>query len=444
MNKNRFKIIFLFINLFLMLNYYNFFGADYYVSGNRGSGQLATIDNPALDLGNIIHKLRPGDTVHITGGTYSGRGENGSDVINVPVAIIGGYNEYFSLRDPFGKYKTIMSGSNKTVNYTGSARVLFDLTKYNEEKVSDIVIDGLIIDNGNRNRYNDDREILIVRYGDNKTGINPTPDSGGILIKAGASYNTEDVWKITVKNCIVMNTAPAVGAITVYGNKNSLINIANNLIINNTGVGIYLGSTYHDIVDVPKFYVEDNTILFTLRFDQYSSNDTGISVQIDNGVYSVFKNNLFGFADKFGFLKNGSDSMTLSDNLIINNVDSDFYEAISRTKISVDKLSDEAIFLTEESDGNKKDIVYIPVSRNWSGTYVKRFIMTKKSESYKVLTNIDLINSIRKMLNLEPIIKDVITTVEDPIWLNRLSIDEAINTGMYKYKEKYGCSFTFD
>jgi len=439
-NKNFITLII----IYLLFNSLFIFTADYYVSSKRGSGQLATIDNPALDLGNIIHKLRPGDTVHIAGGTYLGRGENGSDVINVPVTIIGGYNEYFSLRDPFGIYKTIMSGSNKTVNYTGSARIFFDLMKYNEETVGEIVIDGLIIDNGARNRYNDEREVLIVRYGDSKTGLTPTPDSGGILIKAGAIYNSEDIWKITVKNCIVMNTAPALGAISIYGHKNSIINIANNLIINNTGIGIYLGSTYHDVIDTPKFFVEDNTVLFTLRFDQYASNNTGVSVQTDIGIYSMFRNNLFGFADNLGFLKNGRDSLTLIDNLIINNVDTDFYEAVNRTKIIVDKLNDEAIFLTDDSDGNIKDIIYIPVSKNWSSYYIKRFVLSKKVESYKVISNIDLINTMRKMFKLEPIIKDIITTVEDPVWLNRLSIDEAINTGMYKYKDKYGCSFTFD
>ncbi|MBN2546930.1 MAG: hypothetical protein JXB50_14105 [Spirochaetes bacterium] len=438
------KNVIIIILSYIFFNSLYIFTADYYISSKRGSGQLATLDNPALDLGNIIHKLRPGDTVHITGGTYLGRGENGSDVISVPVSIIGGYNDYFSFRDPFGKYKTIMSGSNKTVNYTGGARISFDLMKYNEETIGEIVIDGLIIDNGERNRYNDDREILIVRYGDSKTGENPTPDTGGILIKAGPIYNLNAIWKITVKNCIVMNTACAQGAVTIFGHKNSEINISDNLIINNTGVGLYLGSTYNDIIDTPKFYVEDNTVLFTLRFDQYASNDTGVSVQTDAGIYSLFKNNLFGFNDKLGFLKNGRDTLTLIDNMIINNVDTDFYEAVNKTRINVEKLKDEAIFLTEVSSGNISDIIYVPVSKTWSNNYARRFIISKKTENYKINGDLILINTIRKMLGLESIKSDAITTVDDPVWLNRLSIDEAINTGMYKYKNKYGCSFTFD
>jgi len=43
---------------------------DYYVSANRGRGKKATKKKPAKDLGNIISKLQPGDTVHIAEGTY--------------------------------------------------------------------------------------------------------------------------------------------------------------------------------------------------------------------------------------------------------------------------------------------------------------------------------------------------------------------------------------
>ena len=52
--------------------------ADYYVSASRGRGKSATEEKPARDLGNIITKLKPGDVIHIAGGTYLGRGKNGS------------------------------------------------------------------------------------------------------------------------------------------------------------------------------------------------------------------------------------------------------------------------------------------------------------------------------------------------------------------------------
>ncbi|MEM7384628.1 MAG: hypothetical protein AAF514_06750 [Verrucomicrobiota bacterium] len=54
---------------------------DYYVSAAKGKGKKATKEKPAKDMGNIISRLVPGDRVHIAGGTYLGRGANGSDII---------------------------------------------------------------------------------------------------------------------------------------------------------------------------------------------------------------------------------------------------------------------------------------------------------------------------------------------------------------------------
>ena len=53
---------------------------DYYVSADCGRGKSATVEKPAKDMGNI----------------------NGSDVITVPVSVIGGYSDDFSKRDSSG------------------------------------------------------------------------------------------------------------------------------------------------------------------------------------------------------------------------------------------------------------------------------------------------------------------------------------------------------
>ncbi len=101
----------------------NAFAVDFYVSAERGKGKVASKEKPAKDLGNIIRKLKPGDTVHIAAGTYLGKGKNGCDVIKVPVSIIGGYSDDFSKRDPWGEFKTILTGYNKTTNYKVDGRL---------------------------------------------------------------------------------------------------------------------------------------------------------------------------------------------------------------------------------------------------------------------------------------------------------------------------------
>ena len=75
-------------------------GRIWYISKNKGSGQLGTKERPAKDLGNIIHHLKPNDVIYIAGGTYLSKGSRGADEINIPVKIYGGFDETFTKRDP--------------------------------------------------------------------------------------------------------------------------------------------------------------------------------------------------------------------------------------------------------------------------------------------------------------------------------------------------------
>ena len=87
-------------------------GREWYVSKTNGSGQLGTKEKPARDLGNIIHHLKPNDVILIAAGTYLSKGGRGSDKINVPVKIYGGFDESFTTRDPWGAIQTIFTGTN--------------------------------------------------------------------------------------------------------------------------------------------------------------------------------------------------------------------------------------------------------------------------------------------------------------------------------------------
>ncbi len=91
---------------------------EYFVSIARGKGKDATKDKPAKDLGNLVAKLKDGDTVNIAEGVYTGRDESGSDSIGVAVKIVGGWADDFSSRDPWGAHRTIFTG----VNTMGGAR----------------------------------------------------------------------------------------------------------------------------------------------------------------------------------------------------------------------------------------------------------------------------------------------------------------------------------
>ena len=54
-----------------------------------------------------LSKSVRGDVIHVTAGTYNGKGGSGAFIVKVPnLTLAGGYNSDFSKRDPF-KFFTI-------------------------------------------------------------------------------------------------------------------------------------------------------------------------------------------------------------------------------------------------------------------------------------------------------------------------------------------------
>ena len=86
---------------------------EYFVNIARGKGKDGTKEKPAKDLGNLAAKLVDGDVVNIAEGSYLGRDDSGTDELGVSVSIIGGWNDDFSKRDPWGAHRTVMSGTNE-------------------------------------------------------------------------------------------------------------------------------------------------------------------------------------------------------------------------------------------------------------------------------------------------------------------------------------------
>ena len=131
-------------------------GRDWYVSKTTGSGRLGTKEQPAKDLGNIISLLKPNDKIHIAEGTYMSKGKRGSDEINVPVQIYGGYDVTFSTRAPWTEHKTIFTGTNEYLKLT-TPRIYIrtDQQRGKNGQLAEgglIVVDGIIVNNGPRNR----------------------------------------------------------------------------------------------------------------------------------------------------------------------------------------------------------------------------------------------------------------------------------------------------
>lgn len=413
---------------------------DWYVSAARGKGKAGTVEKPAKDLGNIASQLQPGDVVHIAGGTYTGKGDNGADEITVPVSIIGGYDDAFKARDPWGAHATILGGDNKSKNYRPEPRLRIDLSKYRGTEMPPIVVDGLIIDQGSQNRYKDDKQLEIIRKANPKSGENPTPDRGALIISASKTGNLDKAahWEITVKNNIVMNSAPTQGALAVAGYRGSIITIENNIVINNTGSGIYAGTMYHGSDPGPQFTLKNNTVLFTWKYDAYAQSFSGNSLKIDDDAVVTATNNVFGFADRNGIHKSGNEKILLKDNAIFGNVGTDFWETSGDQRIALDDLEDESETLHEDSGGNVGELVKVPVSEDFLKKYGARVLIDRNAVEADIKAETTKANALRSILGLPLQAKDI--NVGGDVWLPRMAVSDALAVGKKKLKDKYGAS----
>ncbi len=408
------------------------YGTDYYISAANGKGKKATKEAPANDLGDIVGKLSAGDKIHIAGGVYLGRSECGSDSITVPVTIIGGYDEAFSKRDPWGETKTIFSGLNKSKNQKTQPRLGIDLQKYRGKETGEalaVLVDGIIVDNGDRNRYSNNGRKL-ERKANPKAGENPSPESAGILVKAAKFGNA------TVQNCIVINCAPTTGALSVWGSQGSKCIIRNNLAVNNTGSGLEANSWWHprDGKEQPIFTIENNTVLFSWKHDPFATYG-GNGIQVDSDTVLSITGNVFAFSDIYG-MNNAKKSkkVRMADNLFTGNLLADYLEF--DTKISVESLEDEAEYLSDDSSGNITKKINVTVDKAWAEDYGKRNVIDRNAAEADVKVIKTRANELRTMLGLP--LQAANLSVDSDIWLHRMKLDDAIASGSTPYFEKYG------
>lgn len=425
--------------ILMVLSLMLFFGSslmarDWYISVSQGKGKAGTKESPAKDLGNIVSLLVGGDVIHIAEGIYLGRGDSGANVINVPVKIYGGYDATFTKRDPWGAHKTILSGDNMTKNYDALPSLFIDLMKY-EGPNSPIVVDGLIVDNAGRNRYLNEEKSKLIPMADPAAGKNPSPSEGGIVIRVSKSekFDKGPRWNITVINNIVMNTYGQMGSLSVSGYKGSTILIDNNLVIQNSGSGIFCGSKYRGEEPNPSFTVTNNTVLFTWD----SGMSKGSNISLDATAKVTLKNNVFAFADLYA-IDNGfkSKDILLVDNLITGARNADFLDF--STKIEVKDLEDSAENLHADSKGNITDAIKIPISQAFALLYGSRVIVDRAKAEANVTASNSNANALRGMLGL-PLQAGEVKWPETPVFLNAISIDDAVAAGSNKYKEKFGC-----
>ncbi len=407
-------------------------GREWYVSKTTGSGQLGTKEKPAKDLGNIIHHLKPNDIIYIAEGTYMSKGKRGSDEINVPVQIYGGYDTSFTTRDPWGEHKTIFTGVNEYMKLTAPRLYIRtdQLRGKNGKKFQGglIIVDGIIVDNGPRNRYHHDKGLAIRRQASPKSGQNPSPESGGIVI-VGSKFTN-----IGVQNCVVMNTAPTEGAISIRVFQGGKGVLQNNFCINNTGYGLQVRTGYmgSDAKLIPKFHIKNNTILFTWKHDAVASYG-GDGLALDKNLTATVENNVFGFGHMGGIYSKGAD-LVLNNNLFTGNAKYDYKEI--NNKMRVADILDESETLNPNSTGNESLLIKIPVGERWAKIYANREEISRADVDAAVSVSNSGANQLRSMLGLNQ--RGSTVKMDAEIFLPLLKIEEALPAGQLPWNKK-GC-----
>ena len=407
-------------------------GREWFISSANGAGQLGTKVKPARDLGNIIHLLKPNDVIYIAGGIYISKGGRGSDEINVPVKIYGGYDEAFAKRDPWGASKTIFTGTNEYLKLT-TPRLYIRTDQQRESNGqlstgSEIIVDGIVFDNGPRNRYHQEKGLAIRRQASPNSGQNPSPESGGVVI-VGSKYTN-----VAVKNCVIMNAAPTEGALSVRIFQGAKGIVSNNFCINNTGYGIHIRSGYtgSDAALIPVFTVSNNTSLFNWKHDAVASYG-GDALAVDQYLIASIENNVFGFGHMGGVYNKGS-KILMNNNLFTGNSKYDYKEINDMMK--VEYILDESTLLDQNSDGNEAKLIQIPVGERWAKIYGARVEVSRESVDASVHASNSGANQLRSMLGLN--VQAAGTSMDAEIFLPKLEIEEALPAGSLPWAGK-GC-----
>jgi hypothetical protein len=271
--------------------------------------------------------------------------------------------------------------------------------------------------------------LAIRRKASPKSQQNPSPESGGIVI-VGSAYTN-----IAVMNCVVMNTAPTEGAISLRVFQGGKGIIQNNFCINNTGYGIqartgYMGS---DANKIPAFHVKNNTVLFTWKHDAIASYG-GDGMAFDQNLTALVENNALGYGHMGGLYNKGA-KLTLKNNLFTGNTKYDYKEV--NDKMAAADMVDEAMHLGPESDANQGLLIKIPVAERWAEIYANRKEISRAEVDAAVSVPNTGANQLRSIFGLN--VQGNGVAMDAEIFLPLITVEEALPAGRYPWNGM-GCN----
>ena len=264
--------------------------ADLYV--NAGTGKKkgpGTKDAPFKTIHDAIKKARPGDVIHISGGKYVGKLGASEIIVDKAVSLIGSYSPDFSRRD-IAQFPTLIQPANDKNDTKGLGVLTLNPPA---GKGPDMVIDGLVIDQGFMNSYHD----VKGKPEGVETGMWLAPPKKGSKDKF-PSAKAYSIYKptanryegsITIRNCVIANSGMFGINISHY---KGAVNIINNVFVacRKEACDVSSSNFQAGAVTVEFAY---NTVLFTWSRTEEMT-DMGYGFRCMAKVTSNIHHNIFG------------------------------------------------------------------------------------------------------------------------------------------------------
>jgi hypothetical protein len=235
---------------------------DFFIAAGLTSGD-GSRERPFHDPWVALKYAEPGDRLHLAAGTYTGRFERSSWVIDCPeLTLLGGYSPDFTTRTPW-RTPSIL-GARPDLRVPREPNMLQGLANHDGT-----VLDGLFFDGAGRNDYDADGALQGYHYGD------------GPLVSLRGE-------RITIRHCVFANGSA--GAMELGGNGGRF---ENSTVVNFVGPALL---TVRDSDSAGPTVVSRNTFCFAHDESdppRGSGADRAIGVRV-NGAATIADNVFVG------------------------------------------------------------------------------------------------------------------------------------------------------
>jgi Right handed beta helix region len=319
-------------------------GHDLFVRAGSTGGDGSKA-KPFKDPWQALEKAAAGDVIHVAGGDYFGKVGRGEWKFETQfVALLGGYNESFSERNPCTHRTRFAFHKTDANRHSGTYFTA-------EGNCQGLILDGFIFDGKDLNNY-----------GSNGGLLRDPSMSHPIMVQLSGSG-------IAVRNCIFLNSAGP--ALLINGGEGTL---ENNVFVNNSEMAVRIALSG---ARAAPWIVRQNTMLFVYNpnpgagLGESSTYGTMIST-IGNGPIEI-ENNIIGFSDDFGvFLTSTPNDIKLIGNAMVLNLHAHFSDGaqILLDEPTWSRRSDDAGF--KDCRENTFELPAIHIPKEYAQSYLTR------------------------------------------------------------------------